>query len=327
MAGGGAAFLGYRWVLSPNTQTANRAVYIYIPTNSDFENVLTVLKEKNILKNISSFVRCAQFMEYPQKVKAGKYKIQNHMNNLDLLRMLIAGNQTPVNLKFNNLRLKEQFAARIGAQIEADSTLLLDLLNNNDFMQTYGLNSETALTLFIPNTYQFFWNTSPEGFIKRMKQEYDKFWSPKRLAEAQEIPLTPTEVIILASIVEQETNKNDEKPNIASVYINRLHQDMKLQADPTLKFAVGDFTLKRITGILSVDSPYNTYINKGLPPGPICMPSVASIDAVLNYAHTDYLFFCAKDDFSGYHVFTGSDVEHMRNAAKFHAEMNRRGIR
>ncbi len=326
-AGALTVFIGYRWAFSPNIKIATQSSFLYIPSNSDFEDVVNILEDNGILKNKSSFIHCAQWMKYPEKIKAGKYKIQNHMNNLDLLRMLIAGNQTPVNLKFNNIRLKEQLAARIGKQIEADSTILLDLLNNDDFMQTYDLRAETALTLFIPNTYQFFWNTSSEEFIKRMKTEYDNFWTPERLAAAETIPLSPTEVSILASIVEQETNKNDEKQNIASVYINRLHKGILLQADPTVKFAVGDFSIKRVTGKhLAVDSPYNTYRYNGLPPGPICMPSIASIDAVLYHAKTNYLFFCAKADFSGYHVFTSSDVEHMANARKFQSEMNRRGI-
>ena len=242
--------------------------------------------------------------------------------------MLKSGQQEPVKVVFNNIRLKEQLAGVISKQIEADSLSITKLLSDKEYLSALGLTPENSVSLFIPNTYEFYWNTSAKGFIERMQKEHNRFWNERRRTILNRTGLNITEVIILASIVEQETKKNDEKPIVAGVYLNRLRKNWNLEADPTLIFATRDFSAKRVLNIhKEVDSPYNTYRNRGLPPGPICIPSIASIDAVLNYKEHQYMFFCAKDDFSGYHSFARTYQEHLVNARRFHNELNRRKIR
>jgi UPF0755 protein len=250
------------------------------------------------------------------------------MSNNKLVNMLRAGKQVPVKLVFNNIRLKEQFAGKIGKQIEADSIQLLSLLNDQQTAAKYNFTKENFLCMFIPNTYEMYWNTSPERFIEKMNRQYNEFWTNERKLVAEGIGLKPEEVIILAAIVEQETIKDDEKPTVAGVYINRLKKGMPLEADPTLKYALGDFSIQRILNKDKlVNSPYNTYLNTGLPPGPICMPSVSSINAVLNYQHHQYIFFCAKEDRSGYHNFARTLDQHMNNARAYQRALDKINIR
>jgi UPF0755 protein len=212
-------------------------------------------------------------------------------------------------------------------KFDFDSVELVVLLRDANFLKQYQKTPETVMSLFIPNTYQMFWNITPENFIARMKKEYDAFWSGKRSGQAQAMEMTADEIITLASIVQEETNKNDEKPRVAGVYINRLKSNWLLQADPTLKFALGDFTIRRVLDVhKEIASPYNTYKYTGLPPGPICMPDISSIDAVLNYEHHNFYYFCAKDDMSGYHVFENSLTRHNMNAQKYHNALNRARI-
>ncbi len=249
------------------------------------------------------------------------------MNNLELLKMLRSGKQLPVNLVFNSIRTREQFAERISEQIEPAKDSLLYLMRDEKFLSPLDVDSNTVLTLFIPNTYQFFWNTSGRQFVRRMKTEHDKFWNAERKQKALQLGLQPAQVTVLASIIEQETQRDDEKPVIAGVYLNRLKKKLNLQADPTLVYALGDFSIKRVLSeYKKIDSPYNTYKYAGLPPGPICIPSIISIDAVLNRFPHNYLYFCARDDFSGYHVFASTYAQHQVNARRFHKALNQRGI-
>jgi UPF0755 protein len=218
-----------------------------------------------------------------------------------------------------------ELAERVSHQIEADSASLVSLLNDSAYLARAGLNMENALTLFIPNTYEFYWNTTAQQFMDRMKRENESFWTADRMMKASDAGLSKEEVIILASIVEKETNKNDEKARIAGVYKNRLDAGWRLQADPTLVYASGDFGLTRVLNIHKrIESPYNTYIHTGLPPGPICIPSIASIEAVLNYENHKFLFFCAKDDLSGYHVFAETVTQHNRNANNYRKAIENR---
>ncbi|MEA3317340.1 MAG: endolytic transglycosylase MltG, partial [Bacteroidota bacterium] len=235
--------------------------------------------------------------------------------------------QKPLKLVFNNIRNIENLAGRVAKKIEADSSAIVNLMHNNKFIEELGFNKYTYTCIFIPNTYEFWWNTSAKSFVLRMHKEYLKFWNTERKAKAKKLNLSKEEVITIASIVDEETYKNDEMPRIAGVYINRLRKRIPLQADPTIKFAVGDFSIKRVlTKHLKTESPYNTYKHYGLPPGPISIPSIAAIDAVLNYEHHKYLYFCAKDDFSGYHNFAKNLYEHNRNARAYRRALNKKRI-
>ena len=302
--------------------------YIYIPTGATFDDVLQLLSDKRMLDNISSFSWVAKQKKYTRSIKPGRYLIKNSMSNNELVSLLRSGRQTPVNVVFNNLRTKEEFAARIAQQLELDSLEILEAMLKPAFLSSVGLNTDNITSLFIPNTYEFYWDTSVDDFLARMSSEHHHFWNEQRKTKAQKIRLKPEEVSSLASIVEKETIKRDEQATVAGLYLNRLKKGMKLQSDPTVIYALGDFNIKRVLRKdLKVDSPYNTYRNKGLPPGPICIPSIRAIDAVLNYEIHDYIFMCAKDDFSGYHNFAKTGVEHTLNARKYRAALNKRGIK
>ncbi|MBI9069588.1 MAG: endolytic transglycosylase MltG [Salinivirgaceae bacterium] len=324
LIGGFKAYQMYKVVEEPNVNlNGQQSSFIYIPTGSDYLDLTTILYESGIIINRSSFEWVAEKKNYPTNVKPGRYEIKESMSNNELVNLLRSGRQTPVKLVFNKVRTKEVFAGIIAKQIEADSAELVIKLNNHKFLSKYSKNKETAMTLFIPNTYELYWNTNAESFVARMNKEYERFWNDKRRKKATEIGMTPDEVITLASIVEEETIKNDEKEALAGVYVNRLKKNIRLGADPTVRFALGDFNIKRILNKhLEYQSPYNTYRNSGLPPGPICLPSITTIDAVLNYEKHKYLYFCAKDDFSGYHVFAKTLKQHNQNAAKFHRALN-----
>jgi UPF0755 protein len=250
------------------------------------------------------------------------------MTNRQLVTILRSGKQTPVRITFNNFRTLDQLASRVSAVIEADSASLMEAFFDRDFLERNQLTRYEVKAIFIPNTYELWWNTSATQFVERMRVEHERFWTDERRQKAKARGLTPIQVSILASIIEEETNKNTEKPLMASVYINRLRIGMPLQADPTVKYAMEDFGLRRILNVHTrYDSPFNTYEYRGLPPGPICSPSVITLDAVLNSPTTEYLFFCAKADFSGYHAFARTLAEHNRNAREYHAALNARRIR
>ena len=251
------------------------------------------------------------------RLKPGKYEIKKGASILSIARMLRNNQQTPVKLVINKLRTAENLAHLIGKNFEADSAGVMAYLENKDSLLKFNVDENTAMTLVIPNTYEFYWSTPTGKILKKLSDERNAFWKRNnRLKKAEDMALSPNQVYTIASIVEEETNKNDEKGNVASVYINRYHKGMPLGADPTIKFALKDFSLKRIYfKHLAVVSPYNTYRNKGLPPGPICTPSTKTIDAVLNAPKTDYLIFVARSDFKGYHTFSVSYAEHQKNAA------------
>ncbi len=328
LAFAGVAYYLYGIVYKPNVWTPNgTSQYVDIPTGSDFDDVKLILYSKGLIIHRKNFEWWAEKKKYPKLVKPGRYLIRSGMSNNELINMLRAGEQVPVQLIFNNVRDIYQLAQKVSSQIEADSASIVQLLTDSTYLALLGFTKETASVMFIPNTYEMYWNTNAEGFIKRMHDEYVKFWSGSRTEKARKLNMTIPEVVTLASIVEKETNKNDEKPVIAGVYINRLKAGWRLQADPTVIYALNDYSIKRVLNKhKKVPSPYNTYLVSGLPPGPICIPSIASIDAVLNYDHNNYLYFCAKDDMSGYHAFAKTNKQHQRNAKKYQEALNKMGV-
>ena len=321
--GGGYYYLRY---FRPNV-TAKKA-YLYIHTNASYADVYNTIKDKGIVNDTASFNAAAISMNYVSRVKPGKYRLHEGMTNRRLINMLASGAQEPVQLSFHNLRLKEEFAGFVSKKIEPDSVSLLRLLDSTQFLAEYGFTPDNVYTMFIPNTYQLYWNNTPEKFFKRMNSNYTSFWNSERKQEAADLKLSPIEVTILASIVDAEALHDDEMPTIAGLYLNRLKKGMKLESDPTVIFAVHDFTIRRVLNkYLSYNSPYNTYLHTGLPPGPVMMPSVNAIDAVLNYHKSDYIYMCAKEDFSGYHNFATNHADHMINAHKFQQALNERNIK
>jgi UPF0755 protein len=322
------AFSLFRYVLKPNVRTENNEpVSVIIPVGSTFSDVKNILYRRGLIINQHSFEWVAGRKNYPGLVKPGHYVLKGSMSNNELVNMLRSGAQTPVMVVFNNIRKKEELAGKIALQIEADSISLVKCWKDREFLKSLNTTPEKVLMIFIPNTYEFWWTTDAYEFTRRMYKEFSKFWDDERKQKAESARLSIQEVIILASIIEKETQKNDEKPVIAGVYINRLRKDWPLQADPTVVYAVGDFEMKRVLKVYTeIDSPYNTYKYTGLPPGPICIPSIASIDAVLNYQKHNYMFFCAKADLSGYHAFSRTLGEHNRNATAYQAALNSRKI-
>ncbi len=299
----------------------------YIPTNSSFEEVTGLLELSGFLKNTNDFKWLASKKGYPSKVKPGRYVLLQGMSNNELVNMLRAGKQTPIRLTFNNIRTKEDLAGRISNSIEADSLSLLEALNDSLILDPLGFSPQTVLAMMIPNTYEMWWNTGAIRFLERMHREYERFWNPERRQKAEEAGLSLLEVATLASIVDEETVKTDEKAIVAGLYINRLRRGIRLQADPTIKYVLGDFSISRVLNSdLKIDSPYNTYLYAGLPPGPIRMPSVSGINAVLNHQNHDYLYMCAKEDFSGYHNFAKTLEQHNRNAARYRKALRDRRI-
>ena len=324
--GGTIAYKYYKSFFAPSV-TAD-AEYLYIYTHWDFEDVMTSIGELHAVTDTGAFRWAATKMGYPGRVKPGKYKLEAGMNNRTLINKLGGGFQEPVKLHFENVRLKENLASVLAKQLEPDSIAFVDLLNDDSLAARFGFDSENFLSMFVPNTYELYWNTSIEQFAERMHNEYEKFWTDERRQKAKAVNLNPQEVAVLASIVKGEALHTDEMPTIAGLYLNRLRKGMLLQADPTVIFANNDFTIRRVLyRHLRTDSPYNTYLYRGLPPGPIMMPSIAAIDAVLNYKQHDYIYMCAKDDFSGYHNFAVTQAEHNINARKFQQALNERNIK
>ncbi len=321
----------FAWkITAKNTLIKEKKYFLFIKTGSNFNDVMETLERDEVLKDPALFTMVAKQMKVPQSIKAGKYQIDHGASILSILKKLKSGNQVPVNLVINKLRTIEDLAKLVSKNLEADSMQVVNWLSNSDSLTTLGLDSHTILTAVIPNTYTFFWNTSAPKIIKRLYDEQEKFWNEERLQKSRTLSMSKNEVYTLASIVNEETNKYDEMPLMASVYINRMKLGMPLGADPTVKFATKNFAAKRVTFKMideSADNPYNTYRNKGLPPGPICTPSIKTIDAVLNAATTNYLYFCAKDDFSGYHSFANTYQEHMINARAYQRALNRLNIK
>ena len=317
----------YRLVAAPNFKPKS-TVYVYIDNSKDFDNLCRQLKDSAACVRIGSFRQLAERAQYPENMRTGRYAVTPGMTNLELLKDLRRGQQVPVNITFNNIRFIDDLAERLDDQLMLSKDDLLKLLKDSAYCASLGFNKETIRAMFIPNTYEVYWNISAERLIQRMKKEYDAFWTDSRLAKAQSIGLSPVEVGILASVVEEETADPDEYPIVAGLYINRLHRRIPLQADPTVKYAVGDFSLQRILyEHLEIKSPYNTYKNLGLPPGPLRVPTIKAMNAVLNYTSHNYLYMCAKEDFSGRHNFAVTLAEHNRNANRYRAELNKRNIR
>jgi UPF0755 protein len=306
---------------------ADSETRIFIPTGSSYEDLADTLRKSGVLRSERSFNITSRLKSYGRNVKPGSYIIEPGMNNNNIVSMLRSGRQAPVNVTFNNIRTLDELAGRIGGQVETDSASVLAFLAEESNYLNDGFNRLTVISAFIPDTYQLYWTTDASSFYRRMLREYRSFWNEERTAAADALDLSPAEVSALASIVDEEASREDEKPRIAGVYINRLRTGMPLQADPTVKFAVNDFTLRRILNRhLEVDSPYNTYKFKGLPPGPIRCPSRSGLEAVLNAEKHDYLYFVARHDSSGYHHFSRTLAEHNRYAEAYRRELNRRKI-
>lgn len=318
----------YHQIYGPNIKTPEKTeFFLTIPTGSTYEDVLAMLYKQEIVKEKKTFEWAAEKKNYPENVHPGRYRIRYNMSNNELINMLRAGLQEPVDLVINVARTPEDLSERVAEQIEAPADELLKLMNDDNYLQQFGFNKYTVIGMFIPNTYEFWWNTSAEDFMSRMYKEYKRFWNMERTGRAKEMNFTKNEVITLASIISNETNKMDEYRRIAGVYVNRLNIGMRLQADPTIKFAMKNFERQRILkNDTYIDSPYNTYMYGGLPPGPICIPPLQAIESVLKYEKHDYLYFCAREDFSGYHNFARTLDQHNKNARLYQRALNRRRI-
>ncbi len=304
--------------------------YLYIPTGSTFEQVIDSLNKNNFIQNEKRFRQLASYMKYERpEMRSGRYKVKPGWTAIQLIRHLRGGEQAPVKVILNNERLIEEVAEKVARFIEPSSKELLNLLQDEQYLTQIGYKPETIMSLFIPNTYELFWDVSPEDFMDRMIREHKRFWSKNdRLEQAKQKYMDTNEVYTLASIVERETLHEEERKRMAGVYLNRLQKGIKLQADPTVVFATRDFDTPRVLNRhINFDSPYNTYMYKGLPPGPISMASISSIDAVLNAEKHDYIFFCAKGDGSGYHNFAKTLAGHSRNRKIYVSNLRKRGLR
>lgn len=325
------AFVGieqyYRMFVSNLISNDGEEHLLYIYPHSSLDSVINIISTTHTIsapKVLRFHCRLLRF----NTPKTGCYKLNLKESDVSIIRRLRAGEQTPVKVTFNGIRTREQLAKRLSNQLLADSIEIVSRLESNDYMSKFNLRKETAVCLFIPNTYEMYWTISPDALFSRMAKEYNDFWTDQRRQKAKKIGLSQTDVATIASIAEEETNKDFEYPIIAGLYINRLRQGMPLQACPTVKFALQDFTLRRILNRhLATDSPYNTYKNIGLPPGPIRIPRAATMDAVLNYTPSTYLFMCASADFNGTHHFSSTYTEHARYAREYQAALNRRNIR
>jgi len=330
LIGGFIAWQKYQEFFSPNVPSELSVEFVEIPTGSSYQEVLAILDKGGFLIDTSSFTETAALMKYPRpQMRPGRYKIQPNWSNKQLIGHLRGGKQAPVKLVLTNERMTENVAAKAARFIEADSLEIVSLFQDKQYLAELGYTPETLMSLFIPNTYEVFWNTSAKGFIERMKKEHDIFWKKNdRVNKAKALEMKPEEVYTMASIVEKETNYNAEKKRMAGVYVNRIEKGILLQADPTSVFARRDFTTKRVTDYhTKFDSPYNTYLYAGLPPGPIAMASISSIDAVLGREKHSYLYFCSKGDGTGQHNFAKSLRGHNQNAAIYVRNLKKRGLR
>ncbi len=322
-----AGAIGAYFVFGPNTGSMSRGEYLYIRTGSGYDEVSAALKAGGFVRDGKSFDLLAKQARYPDRVRPGRYHITRGMSNWHIVRMLRAGRQSPVKLVIGKLRTKSDFIRLVSTNLEADSLVMRRMLSDSVYLDQFGLDTATALCAIMPDTYEFYWNTSADKAFRKIERTYVAYWTPARKAAAAQRSLSPQQAVILASIVAEESNKYDEQPTIASVYLNRLAKGMKLQADPTAKYAAGDFAIRRITSVhTAIPSPYNTYYVAGLPPGPICTPTARTVSAVLSSPETNYLYFCAKEDFSGYHRFAASYDAHLKNARLYQAALNARGV-
>jgi UPF0755 protein len=321
-----SAFAGYRIFFLEKIDLRRKTV-LYIPSNSSIEDLVDSLLSGKIIKNPAKFLKHVHISGY-STIKGGHYVVPKNMTYRNLVKMLFLGQQSPVNMVVSgNIRTKDKLAGIVSKQIEADSISVLNTLNDSVFLKELGFTPDNSILLFMPNTYNIYWNRDVKQLFRDMKKGYDKYWNEMRLNKLKSLKLSKEEVMIIASIIIEESSKYNEMPSIAGVYINRLRIGMPLQADPTVKYAIGDFSLRRVLTVhTGFDSPYNTYVHSGLPPGPICIPDQRAVDAVLNYEKHDYLYFCAKDDFSGYHAFAKTLQQHNQNANAYRNALNRKKI-
>jgi len=304
-----------------------QSAWLYVEKGSGSDAVLRTIEEAGYVKDMDLLRWVAERKNFANHVYPGRYKLHNDMSINSLLDLLRSGSHTPSKVTFSFARTAEDFAGKATRNIQTDSVELLKLLKDTNTQTKYGFNKNTYLSMYIPNTYEFNWATTAEDFVERMAKEYKRFWTNDRKAKAQKTGLTQSEISTLAAIVQAETNMAKDRPRIAGVYMNRLERGIPLEADPTLVYALGDFTIKRVLNKhKKIKSPYNTYMNKGLPPGPILLPSIPYIDAILNYEKHDYIFFCAKEDFSGYSNFAKNYSQHLKNARKYQQALNKRKI-
>ena len=316
----------YQMLYSPNFLINAEDKFIIIEENTDFNGLIKKLEDDTLINDILSFSFLSKLMEYQENIKIGAYKVKMNMSNYEMITMLRSGNQTPIKLTFAYARKIEDLAEKITTKLKMTKDDLLNYLNEN--INNYsGFKKTDIISIFLPDTYEVYWNISPKKITNKMYSEYKKFWNEERLSKLDKINLNQKEAIVLASIVASESRMLDEADRIAGLYINRLNRNMRLQADPTLIFAANDFTIRRVLNKhKKIKSPYNTYIHRGLPPGPIRLASKKYIDAVLNYEKHNYIYMCAKEDFSGYHAFATNLSDHNRNAKKFQIALNRRKI-
>lgn len=316
----------YQMLYSPNFLINADDKFIIIEENTDFNELIKKLEDDTLINDILSFSFLSKLMEYQENIKIGAYKVKMNMSNYEMITMLRSGNQTPIKLTFSYARKIEDLAEKITTKLKMSKDDLLNYLNEN--INNYsGFKKTDIISIFLPDTYEVYWNISPEKLTNKMYSEYKKFWNEERLSKLDKINLNQKEAIVLASIVASESRMLDEADRIAGLYINRLNRNMRLQADPTLIFAANDFTIRRVLNKhKKIKSPYNTYIHRGLPPGPIRLASKKYIDAVLNYEKHNYIYMCAKEDFSGYHAFATNLSDHNRNAKKFQLALNMRKI-
>lgn len=306
---------------------AGQSQEVFLYEEDDFDSLLQQLQDKNLLRDERSFRKAADYYDYPAQMHSGHYVLEEGMNNKRILQRLRLGLQEPVRIRFHNLRKVEQLAGLLAKQVMADSMSLLEVFYDQKWLDSLGHTAETLPALFIPDTYEVWWNSSPDKLMQLFSRTYEQFWNEDRRARAKSLGLSPVEVSALASIIEEESNVSDEWPVIAGLYLNRLRRRMYLQACPTVKFALNDFSIQRVLKEhTEVYSPYNTYKHLGLPPGPIRIPEKASLLAVLNAEKHNYLYMCAKDDFSGRHYFSSSLAQHNRYAQKYHRALNQRRI-
>ena len=321
-----AAFFAWKFFAAP-VSTEKEGSYLFIKTGSTFKDVQAELVKNKFIHNTVWFRMVSKTAGY-KIVKPGRYKVTKGMSLMSLVRMLKNGQQSAVSLVITKIRTKEGLAEKIGNSFECNSGEMMNYLDNMDTLKAYGFDTNTVMAVALPLTYEIKWNTTPEKIFHQFYTAYKNFWTDERKQKAADHNLSPLEASTLASIIDEETNSPSDRPDIASVYLNRISKGMPLQADPTVKFALKDFGLRRIyEGHTRVQSPYNTYMNKGLPPGPICTPSLETIDAVLDSPKTDYLYFVANSDFSGSHIFTEKYEDHVKYARLYQQELNKRNVK
>jgi len=314
----------YQYVFQPNVLSD----YVLLISDDDtYYTISNRLEKDDVLTSMKAFKWVSKKKKFADNIRPGRYELKKGMTTNEMVNILRSGAQEPVDITFNNVRFKEELAGKVSKYIKADSLSVLNLFSDEQQITEWGFDTETFRAMFIPNTYEMYWTTSAKDFAERMHVEYQKFWNNERMEKAELLNISPAEVSIIASIVQSETIKKDELPRVAGLYINRLKRGIPLQADPTVKYAVGDFSIKRVLNKhLKIESPYNTYKHAGLPPGPICFPSIQAIDAVLNYENHQYIYMCAKEDFSGYHNFAKTLRQHNKNAEIYRQALNDRKI-